>query len=803
MQTARRWKGASYARLFTFVFLTVLACSTRALPTAVLSNVNQPSVGGFLTLTSLGYVAVPFVTDSRFTRLEGVEITAATLLTPGNVFVQIWDVDAFGEPGNVVGTLSGPTDPTGLSQYTGTVDLQPERSYFLVIGIGNGAGTLGTAVFAIDGNGVDSQPSPVYRIGTDFNGDGAINFVNKCLGSTVSSGSVSWTCAGLAATRFFPKFRLLAEEPAPTLPPVPPSLTSTPLFLDFGTVTQGVTSAPLVATIENNGGGDQVLGSIGLVSGARFAVGSDTCSGATLAPGATCTVGVTFTPDSGGQFSDTVIIPVPADPSAPYGLPVVGEGDIPPNQSLTTSPAGLDFGAVDQGVTSSALNLQVENNGNVNQALGTLTITGPFALTSDACSGATLTPGATCSVAVTFSPLAAGLAGGTLSIPASGDAKSPYSVPLSGEGNPLPPVYSLISSPSFLDFGTVTQGMTSTALIATIENNGNIDQALGGLSLASGVRFAISSDACSGVTLVPGANCTVGVTFTPDAGGQFSDTILIPSPADPASPYGLQVVGEGDIPPNQSLTTSPAGLDFGLVDQGTTSPALSLQVENNGNVDQTLGTLTATGNFALATDTCSGTTLTSGMTCSVSVTFSPVSAGLAGGTLQIPAAGDVKSPYSVPLSGQGIATTLIYSLTSTPLFLDFGQVADGTTSAPQTAVIENDGDLPQMIGTVSAESGFVVASDGCSGINLAPGATCTISLTFSPTHGGINSGTAIIPASTDPRSPYGLALTGESDQPGVALPSGGGAMARPVPLRFTLATGLGLVVVAGIWMKRG
>ncbi|MEH6519561.1 MAG: hypothetical protein V7742_23030, partial [Halioglobus sp.] len=99
---------------------------------------------------------------------------------------------------------------------------------------------------------------------------------------------------------------------------------------------------------------------------------------------------------------------------------------------------------------------------------------------------------------------------------------------------------------------------------------------------------------------------------------------------------------------------------------------------------------------------------------------------------------------------------------------------------------------------VSVGAGFALSSDACSGSTLPPGGTCAIGLTFSPTHGGVNTGTAVIPAAADPRSPYGLALTGESDQPGTALPPSVSTAPKPVPLRFTFLTVLCVIGVVAI-----
>ena len=65
------------------LLLVGLTSRAFALPMAVLSNFSQLAFGGYLTLTSQQYIAVPFVTDTQFLQLDGVEINAATLLLPG------------------------------------------------------------------------------------------------------------------------------------------------------------------------------------------------------------------------------------------------------------------------------------------------------------------------------------------------------------------------------------------------------------------------------------------------------------------------------------------------------------------------------------------------------------------------------------------------------------------------------------------------------------------------------------------------------------------------------------------------
>jgi len=84
--------------------------------------------------------------------------------------------------------------------------------------------------------------------------------------------------------------------------------------------------------------------------------------------------------------------------------------------------ADLDFGPVALGgaVTSP---LNVTNAGHLAVSVGTIgAVTAPFAIASDSCSGASLAPGASCTLQITFSPLYQSDFSETLALPAAGNA---------------------------------------------------------------------------------------------------------------------------------------------------------------------------------------------------------------------------------------------------------------------------------------------------------------------------------------------------------------------------------------------
>ncbi|MCH2191188.1 MAG: hypothetical protein MK188_09715 [Gammaproteobacteria bacterium] len=96
------------------------------------------------------------------------------------------------------------------------------------------------------------------------------------------------------------------------------------------------------------------------------------------------------------------------------------------------------------------------------------------------------------------------------------------------------------------DIGTVEIG-SSMSTPFTISNTGTASLAIGSLS-GLNAPFSFSDDDCSNQSLSPGGNCSVSVSFTPDAQSTYTDILLINS-NDPAQPIFSQAVsGAGSAP---------------------------------------------------------------------------------------------------------------------------------------------------------------------------------------------------------------------------------------------------------------
>jgi ABC-2 type transport system ATP-binding protein len=189
------------------------------------------------------------------------------------------------------------------------------------------------------------------------------------------------------------------------------------------------------------------------------------------------------------------------------------------------APAGelndssFDFGGIAIGQQSASHAFTVTNSGNAPLAVSGLTLTGTdakptteFAIASDACTGATVAVGSSCTFSAKFTPTKLKGKIGIVTVQSNGAV--PF-VTLYGTGLPL-----LNPTPAPLAFGDVATGTPST-LTVTYTNLDAVPVTVGALTIGGTNKadFTRSADACGNATLAPGASCTVDITFRPAAAG--------------------------------------------------------------------------------------------------------------------------------------------------------------------------------------------------------------------------------------------------------------------------------------------
>jgi Astacin (Peptidase family M12A)/Divergent InlB B-repeat domain/Abnormal spindle-like microcephaly-assoc'd, ASPM-SPD-2-Hydin len=216
------------------------------------------------------------------------------------------------------------------------------------------------------------------------------------------------------------------------------------------------------------------------------------------------------------------------------------------------------------------------------------------------------------------------------------------------------------------------------------------------------------------------------------------------------------------------VTPSPLSLAFSPQIVGTTSAAKAIALKNTSASTVSVNSITVTGNFAIATNTC-GASINAGASCTVRVNFIPSIAGSLTGSLAISDSAP-DSPQTVALSGAGNLP-----LSITPATLSFGTVTVGDTTLAKTVTLTNN-ESGTLSFSFSAGGNYSINStDTSCGNGLASKAKCNIAVTFTPTANGSINGAVTI-ADTTGFSPQLIPL------------SGSGSGGSPAPLTFTPAT---------------
>ena len=184
----------------------------------------------------------------------------------------------------------------------------------------------------------------------------------------------------------------------------------------------------------------------------------------------------------------------------------------------------------------------------------------------------------------------------------------------------------------------------------------------------------------------------------------------------------------------QTVTLTPATLSFGTQVVSTTSAAKNITLKNGLTVALSISAIAATGDYA-QTNTC-GTSLIAGASCSISVTFTPTTTGARSGAITVTDSAS-NSPQTASLTGSGVLPVAL-----TPVSDGFGNVVVSVTSAAKNSILKNNQTVALSITSIALTGDFA-QTNNC-GTSVAAGASCTISVTFTPTATGSRTGTLTV-----------------------------------------------------------
>lgn len=510
--------------------------------------------------------------------------------------------------------------------------------------------------------------------------------------------------------------------------------------LNFGAQTVAVQSTPIVETITNNQ--TVPLNISGIMATNGSFTQTNTCQ-QPVAPNGTCSVTVYFTPAASGEQTASLVITDDAS-NSPQTIALAGSGA---SSTVSVSPTTLAFGNQVLNTPSAGQNVIVTNTGAENVTVNSISVSGSYSET-DNCAGTSLTPGQSCTITATFSPVVTGSVSGTITIndTASG---SPHIVALTGSG------LLAISLSANLTFPATNVGSTSAPQTMTLTNNQS--QVLTYTYGTSGDFSAVGNGTspCNG-TLNAQSKCTFAITFTPTINGAIKGALTIVPTSGYLRTGGFTGTGQNGSP--APLTFTPATLGFGNVPLNTPI-AKTVTVKNTGLAAITFTSITGSGSYVATpsgTTPCTGT-LNGGKTCTITVTFTPLITGTIVGSVTVIDNASVSTQIQ-DASGNGILP-----VTMSPTSISFGTVSVGSTSAVQVVTVANNLSTATTISSVIASGDFIYTSGGNSpcGASIPAKGTCTLGVEFSPINAGTISGDLTLSFAAG-SSPQVVSLSGTS-----------------------------------------
>jgi hypothetical protein len=307
-----------------------------------------------------------------------------------------------------------------------------------------------------------------------------------------------------------------------------------------------------------------------------------------------------------------------------------------------------------------------------------------------------------------------------------------------------------------LAFGINAVGDKSASKTATLKNTQTVPLTITKIVVSGGTAPSDYSESgncpMSPNTLGAGQSCSINVVFTPSIVGSCTATLTVTDSAS-NSPQSTALTGTGVAP----VTLLPGELSFGIQPEGIKSAVQTVTLTNAQieplNISQIEFSGTAASDYA-AGGNCpiSPKTLGAGLSCNITVTFTPSAVGSRTASLTI-TDGASSSPQAVGVMGTAIAPVAVAPTSQT-----FTSRTVGTTSGAQTLTITNDLSTELMFSSIAASGDFAIASNTC-GSGIGAALKCTVGVTFTPTGVGQRSGTVTINDNAF-GSPLVIALSG-------------------------------------------
>lgn len=358
-----------------------------------------------------------------------------------------------------------------------------------------------------------------------------------------------------------------------------------------------------------------------------------------------------------------------------------------------------------------------------------------FVVAGEDCVGRPLAQGEVCRVRLAFRPQDSGPRKARLALRSS--AAGLRTLPLLGAGSSP----RLDLTPPQLDFPQQIVGSVAAPQVVWLSNGGTAPLAvervrLEGLAAAD---FVLRRDDCSGHQLPPGERCALRFVFVPTAVGERRARVVVVS--DAAEGQGSELIGLG-LPQEPEVRLSPQRLELAPTVLGAQSPALAIEIFNDGNGPLQVHDLrprtddeASSDAFRLIQENCTAGEIAAGSSCRLDILFQPNREGEVSAFFEIlHSAGEGR--HLVPLVGQGLAPHLSLE----PRRLSFGEGAVGLPGSPLSLRFVSSGTAPLRVEEVRLDgadaAAFSVTPVACLEDDLEAGASCALEVRFQPRRDG-------------------------------------------------------------------
>jgi len=333
------------------------------------------------------------------------------------------------------------------------------------------------------------------------------------------------------------------------------------------------------------------------------------------------------------------------------------------------------------------------------------------------------------------------------------------------------------ANPTSLSFGNVTVNTASSPETLVITNESWQPRTIQRV-YSSAAQFSVTGPAMP-LTLAGHASASFQIEFTPSSASSFSGFIIVGvnnwgnrTSSMFVSAKGTGVAGASTTPPSNTQPSNPPP------PSNPTPPATYLLSESAGSLtfantlvgssaSQTVSlTNTGTGAVTVSQATISGsgfslsglsgsTAVAAGSSVNLTVNFTPTAVGTATGSLSIVSTA-TNSLAPISLSGTGVQP----QISVVPGSISFTNVSVGATNT-QSLTIKNTGTATLNVSQASLPGGSFTCSGLALPLSLAPGASSTFTLAFTPASASSFYANLAL-TNNSPTSPLTIPLSGTS-----------------------------------------